>query len=241
MSETNPLRSPVAAFVEFPHLEDAGEALARDAAGWLKSAQSKKGDVFIAVPGGTSPAPFFQALAQADLDWGSVHVTLTDERFVPGDSDESNAKLLRRTFLHGDAARAHFAMPDLSNVTLAQAADAWDRQLRTAPDFDLVVLGMGDDGHFASLFPGGVALAAGLDLDADRYALAVPDRTPQRLSLTLRALLRTRRLAFLIGGAAKRAVVEAAWRGEPYAAGLPISSLIRQSPIEPSFYWGAAT
>ena len=166
---------------------------------------------------------------------------LTDERFVPEESDESNSKLLRRTFLQGRAAAAQFVTPPLSGVAIAEAANAWDGMLRAAPEFDLVVLGMGDDGHFASLFPGSAALAEGLDPNSDRFALAAEDRSPQRLSLTLRALLRTQRLAFLISGSSKRAILESARRGESGADLLPISTLLRQSPITPAFYWGAVT
>jgi len=241
MSQTSHPPLTDAAFIEFPAIKDAGEALAADAADWLKAALAEKGQASIAVPGGTSPAPFFRKLAEADLDWSAVRVTLTDERFVAEDSDESNSKLLRQTFLQGRAAAAHFVMPTLSNTALERAAGQWDLQIRAAPPFDLVVLGMGDDGHFASLFPGSPALAEGLDLNADRYALAAPDKAPQRLSLTLHALVRTGHLAFLIGGAVKRALVESALRKEPSAASLPISSLLRQSPVKPVFYWGAVS
>jgi len=234
-----PPRQSDASFVAFPTLKDAGEALARDASGWLRTALEKQGLASIAVPGGSSPAPFFRTLAAADLDWSAMRVTLTDERFVPENSDESNSKLLRRTFLQGRAAEAQFTMPALSNTTLERAALEWDSQIRAAPAFDLVVLGMGEDGHFASLFPGSPALADGLDIYADRYAIAAPDRTPQRLSLTLRALVRTQLMVFLIGGAAKRGLVESALWNKPSAEGLPISSLLRQSPIKPVFYWGA--
>lgn len=228
-----------AAILEFPTLKDAGEAMGRDAADWLKAALAESGAAFIAVPGGKSPTPFFQTLAAVDLDWRSVRVTLTDERFVPAESDESNSKLLRGAFLRGRAAAAQFAMPALSNTTLERAADEWDAEIRAAPAFDFVVLGMGEDGHFASLFPGSPALAAGLDMGADRYAVAAPDKSPQRLSLTLRALTRTRRLAFLVSGAAKRAVIERALRNEADSENLPISTLLRQSPVKPVFYWGA--
>lgn len=241
MSGPNPLQSSGITFLQFPTLQDAGEALARDASHWLTTALAEKGQASIVVPGGTSPAPFFRTLAKADLDWSWVRVTLTDERFVAEDSDESNSKLLRRTFLQGRAAAANFVMPALSHTTLERATDEWDAQIRTAPAFDLVVLGMGEDGHFASLFPGSPALAAGLDLNADRYALSATDKSPQRLSLTLRALTTTKHLAFLVSGAAKRNVIEGALRNEAGSENLPISSLLRQSPVKPVFYWGAVS
>jgi 6-phosphogluconolactonase len=241
MSETIVCSWNDAAFIEFATLKDAGEALARDAAGWLEAALAEKGAAFMAVPGGSSPGPFFRTLAEADLDWSDVRLTLTDERFVPEDSGESNSGSLRRMFLQHSAAAVHFVMPDMSNPDLERVAAQWDLQIRAAPAFDLVVLGMGEDGHFASLFPGSVALAEGLDLHAERFALAAPDKSPQRLSLTLHALTRTQHLAFLIAGAVKRSVIESALRGEPSAANLPICSLLRQSPVKPVFYWGAVS
>lgn len=228
-----------AVILEFPTLKEAGEALGRDAADWLKAALSENGAAFIAVPGGRSPTPFFQTLAAADLDWSSVWVTLTDERFVPRDSDESNSRLLSGAFLHGRAAAAQFVMPELSGATLESAVDEWNVAIRAAPAFDFVVLGMGEDGHVASLFPGSPALAEGLDLNADRYAVAASDKSPQRLSLTLRALTRTGRLTFLVSGAAKRDVIECVLRNEAGSENLPISTLLRQSPVKPVFYWGA--
>lgn len=225
--------------LEFATLRDAGEALGRDAVSWLKTALAENNAAFVAVPGGRSPTPFFQTLAAADLDWKSVRVTLTDERFVPEDSEESNSRLLRGAFLQGRASAAQFVMPALSDTTLERAASEWDALIRAAPAFDLVVLGMGEDGHFASLFPGSPALTEGLDLNAERYAVAAPDKSPQRLSLTFKALTRTRRLAFLVSGAAKRDVIERALRNETGSENLPISTLLRQSPVKPVFYWGA--
>jgi 6-phosphogluconolactonase len=225
--------------LDFATLRDAGEALGRDAVPWLKTALAENDAAFVAVPGGRSPTPFFQTLAAADLDWKSVRVTLTDERFVPEDSEESNSRLLRGAFLQGRASAAQFVMPALSDTTLERAASEWDALIRAAPAFDLVVLGMGEDGHFASLFPGSPALTEGLDLNAERYAVAAPEKSPQRLSLTLRALTRTRRLAFLVSGTAKRDVIERALWNEAGSENLPISTLLRQSRVKPVFYWGA--
>jgi 6-phosphogluconolactonase len=224
----------------FPTLKEACEALAHDAADWLRAALQENGRASIAVPGGTSPAPFFRTLAQADLDWSKVRVTLTDERYVPLESDESNSRLLRQTFLQGRAAAAQFVMPDL-NASLEDAAKEWDAQIRAAPAFDLVVLGMGEDGHFASLFPASPALVQGLNLDADCYALPAQDKSPQRLSLTLRALTNTRHLVFLVGGATKREIIQNVLRNAAGVETLPISTLLRQSPVKPVFFWGAAS
>lgn len=225
--------------LEFADLPSAGRALAQDCAGWIAAALAQKGSAFFAAPGGKSPGPFFEALGNADLDWSKVTVTLTDERFVPEESGESNAGLLRRTFLRGPAQAARFLAPMAGAATLSEAAIVWDSALRAAPDFDAVVLGMGEDGHFASLFPGSAALAEGLDPTGSRAALAVDDRSPQRLTLTLRALLRSKRLTLLIAGEPKRAIFAAIARNDPDALKLPIASLLRQSPAPPVIYWGA--
>lgn len=228
-------------FHDYNNLQDAGRALARDAAQWLRAALARDGRACFAAPGGKSPTPFFAELAQTPLDWAHVSVTLTDERFVPLESADSNAGLLARTLLQGPARSAHFIAPPLDRASLSEAADGWDTLLRAAPVFDFVVLGMGDDGHFASLFPGSAALQAGLDPHSHRLVLPVEDRSPQRLSLTLRALLRTQHLALLVSGAAKRDILDAVARNDPDATKLPIASLLRHSPVLPAIYWGAHT
>ncbi|MET0546021.1 MAG: 6-phosphogluconolactonase, partial [Caulobacterales bacterium] len=186
-------------FVERLSLDDIAQQLAVDVAAALAAAVDSKGGASIAVPGGSTPLPFFLALSAHPIDWSKVRVTLTDERWVSADAEQSNARLVREG-LRGPAAKAVFAPPQTLHTSLNDAASAWDADLRAAPPFDLVVLGMGDDGHFASLFPGGADLARNLDPQSEAFAVAVPDRDPPRLSLTLSAILKAERVCLLIAG-----------------------------------------
>lgn len=237
MTDSGP--NPDATFVERLTLNEAAERLAVDVAALLAEAIDSKGGAFIAVPGGTTPQPFFLALAAKPVDWSKVRITLTDERWVSEDSDQSNARLIRHSLLRGPAANAVFTPPRTLTKSLAEAAAEWDAELRAAPPFDLVLLGMGEDGHFASLFPGGADLARNLDPESDILAVAAPDRDPPRLSLTLSAIRRSERVSFLVAGRKKRTLLDAALGGA--ATDLPIFALLQHLSTPPTFYWGATT
>jgi 6-phosphogluconolactonase len=232
-------------FIECPTLRDACLNLAEDAAHALAKAVAVQGGAFIAVPGGTSPAPFFESMAARALEWAKVRVTLTDERWVSEDSAESNTRLVRLALLRDFGAAAIFAPPRTpdaaGSISIRDAAASWDIALKGEPAFDLVVLGMGDDGHFASLFLGGENLAANLDPESGALAVAVTDRTPPRLSLTLRAIIRAKKIALLIGGEKKQALLDKVLRGDAETADLPIAVLLHRLSVTPTFYWGALT
>lgn len=231
--------------IERPTLRDACLQMAEDAAHVLASALAKDGSAFIAVPGGTSPAPFFASLAERELEWAKIRVTLTDERWVPDDSAESNARLVRASLLQGPGASASFSPPLAPNsedvASLEEAAAKWDFALKMAPAFDLVVLGMGEDGHFASLFPGGETLAKNLDPTSDVLAVPIDDRSPKRLSLTLSAIVRAKKVMLLIGGEKKRDLLGNVLRGDPQASALPIAALLRHATAAPTCYLGVRT
>src|SRR5690606_32253052 len=141
--------------------------------------------------------PFFHALNRLRLDWSRVHVTLTDERWVVESDAASNARLVRAELLQQQAQVAQFT-PLFSGGASAQAdaATASARLSAMPRPFDAVVLGMGEDGHFASLFPESPGLAEALDLDAPPACVPMqaPSVPAQRLSWNLAALRATRRL-----------------------------------------------
>ncbi|OYV39658.1 MAG: 6-phosphogluconolactonase [Thiomonas sp. 20-64-5] len=210
---------------------------------------AQNGRALLAVSGGRSPIPLFQALAQAPIDWPRVVVTLVDERVVPPEHADSNAALVRAHLLTGAAAQARFLplVDDPQDPTGCVArANAQLRAL--AQPFSAALLGMGEDGHTASLFPGAAELAAGLDPAYPAHYLAITPPQPQssfqagiapphrRISLSLAALLQSRRLLLSIAGEAKRAVYAQAGNPPP-SAGLPISFVIQQTQTPFDAYW----
>src|SRR5579875_1502381 len=178
-----------------PRLEAYGnEAALTEAAVEIVSAQlaegvEARGEAGMALAGGATPSCLYRRLAETDLPWSQVLVTPTDERWVDADSPESNERLLRTTLLTGRAAEARLVPLKAGRPTPETAAQAASFALAAATwPLDLVLLGMGDDAHFASLFPGNPALKAGLDRAAP-LCIAVPAGAPAppqpRLSLTL--------------------------------------------------------
>ena len=209
----------------------------------LRSALRDRGAATLLLAGGSTPAPMFRLLAQADLDWSRVIIGQVDERFVSPDSPLSNGRMIAETLLTGPAAAARFVPLWSDAADLAAAADAADAVMAALPrPWDVVLLGMGDDGHFASLFPGSPQLVAGLSRDTDRLCLAVAPHDPApkepRLSLTLNALLDTRHILLMIRGEKKRVVIEAAHAGN---TALPIHAVLAQTRTPVSTLWSPET
>lgn len=204
-------------------------ALSARVADDLRAAISERGAAVLAVSGGTTPKRFFEHLSLQALDWDKVTVTLVDERWVGPDHERSNARLVRETLLQGPAAAATFA-PLFRDV--AQPEDALpelERRFDTLPaDLDVVVLGMGTDGHTASFFPGGDHLAAALDpaLPARLVPMRAAGAGEARITLTLPVLLAARHLYLHVEGAAKRTVLERAFVGADSDAELPIRTVL---------------
>src|SRR5690606_7920347 len=145
----------------------------------------------------------FEQLRNEQLDWSKIWVTLADERWVETSSEDSNERLVRENLLVGQAAAAHFVGLKNPAPTPEAGADWATRALTRVPHpYDVVILGMGEDGHTASLFPGSMALLRGLDTSAAPGCLAVNAlKAPHaRVSLNLRALLDARRIVLHIEG-----------------------------------------
>lgn len=163
----------------------------------------------LAVSGGTSPKLFFQMLATRPLDWSRIDVTLVDERWVAEDDEASNARLVRATLLKQAAAQARFLpLADLARTPAEQVA-ALNRAALPALA-DVAVLGMGENGHSASLFVDAPEWHESITTEA-RFVLVHPASVPQaRISWSLTAIRSFGKLFLQIGGPAKLAVFQQA-------------------------------
>jgi 6-phosphogluconolactonase len=215
-------------------------AAVRDA---LSGALRERGSASLVVPGGSTPRGYFPLLAQSDLPWERVHITLSDERCVPSGHADSNEALARALLLQDRAAQARF-VPLYREADADAAAGAAERLRALARPFDLVLLGLGADSHIASLFPGAAGLEAALDPNgqADCCAVVPPPGTRPalpRVSLTLSALLDSRRVLIAAQGIDKRAAFERAALGRwPMPSPLHALATHARQPVE--FLWCAA-
>jgi 6-phosphogluconolactonase len=223
------------------HSFSDGDALARklaaDVGASLQRRLAAGGETSLVVSGGRTPAPFLRELGRQPLDWARVHVTLADERCVPSSDAASNFALVREAFAGTGAEQAHLLEVD---ATLEDAAAPWSAAVAALPrPFAAVVLGMGDDGHFASLFPGMPGLAGALATVAPAAPAVVhgvaPVEPAARLSLTLATLLDTDLLALHVTGPSKLATLQRA--SQPGSAlEMPVRALLEQRRVKLEIY-----
>lgn len=218
----------------FPDGDAVASALAQAVADDLRAALATRGQASIALSGGTTPRRFLQALSRQPLDWANVTVTLVDERWVPDDHERSNARLVKQHLLQHEAAAARFVplhrATDTPEAALAEVGAALPASL------DVVVLGMGGDGHTASFFPGGDRLAEAMDpaTPATVLPMRAPGAGEPRITLTLPVLRDAGRLYLHIEGGEKRQVLQQALSGHGIGAGYPIRGLLQglRAPLQ---------
>ncbi|MBB5322404.1 6-phosphogluconolactonase [Marinobacter oulmenensis] len=189
-----------------PSPEQTAEALADDVAKVLRRRLKHARNATLVVSGGSTPVPFFQALSGKTLDWGRVVVVLADERWVPDTHPDSNAALLRAHLLQDCAACAQFLQMEVGEGDPETALPAIERQLAPlALPVDVLVLGMGNDGHTASLFPDAPELAQAMAADNEcRVALMTPpSQSRKRITLTPPVLAGARFTALHLKGQEK--------------------------------------
>lgn len=220
----------------YADMESLSRQLATRIAAILGAAIAARGLASLVVSGGRSPVRLFEILRAMPLDWSRVCVALADERWVAAEDEASNERLVRSVLLQDQAVSARFhglkngaPTPDLGAVS------AWETFARVPRPFDAVILGMGDDGHTASLFPGSPNLPRALNRAAAAGCVGMWSPAPPqaRLSLNLSALLDSRRIVLMIAGDAKWRTLETA-RGPGPEEEMPIRAVLRQSrtPVE---------
>jgi 6-phosphogluconolactonase len=231
-------------FRGFTDRDRLAAGLAADTASLLAAALAKGDEASLVVSGGSTPVPFFAALAQEDIGWERVHVTLADERWVAPADSASNEGLVRAHLLRGRAAAARFVGLKTGHALARDGEEECDARIRALPrPFAVVVLGMGEDGHTASFFPGAAELAAATDPHAGRLCQALrPATAPnERMTLTLPALLAGGRIMLHITGKTKLRILEQALAEEPLAVGvlnaMPVRHVLARAREAVHVYW----
>ena len=214
---------------EYPDREMQAMRLADTLASALKTCLTVHERASLCVPGGSTPGETFRTLSGVDLEWERVHVFLNDERWVPEDHPRSNTKLLRETLLTGPAARAR-VVPMVNDAPTPEAgAPALAAGFDGALPISVLLLGMGEDGHTASLFPGASELPGAMAADAPVLMGVHPEGQEPRITLTAPVLRGAMETHVLIAGDAKRAVVERARTADP--AEYPIAAFLRDADV----------
>lgn len=190
----------------------------------------QNGRASLAVSGGSTPVQLFKRLAKADLDWSSVDICLVDERWVDGEDPASNAHLVQKYLLQNKACEAKFTGMKNEASTASAGQDECGRQLEGVHHpYDALILGMGDDGHTASLFPKALKLREAVTLDSGLRCISIAPLTAphERMTLTLPEILSAQQIFLHIVGQNKKDVLEQACLDGPPEE-MPIRFILEQ-------------
>lgn len=227
---------------DYDDLDELADAVAGDVGFIIDSALEARGSALIALPGGTTPIAALDRLAAQKRDWKSVMIVPTDDRIVAVDSPLSNVAMIAKRFLPRGARVVPLNAATAADHKLAgKAADARLQEL--AFPLDLVWLGVGDDGHVASIFPG-PDLDEALNGPRERRAVGVmPDPMPEnaavaRVTLTKAAILSARTLLLTVTGQGKRELIERAI-ADGAASNVPVGRVLADAEQAIDIHWAA--
>lgn len=220
---------------KFDSREAASAAIAARIAGLVGGRLRRDGEANFVVGGGTTPGQCFDYLSEYELDWEKVQVLLSDERWVPNDHEDSNERLVRESMLKGEASKGKILSVYDADLSVDERADALQLK-RPKSGFACSMLGMGSDGHFASLFPDADCLEVGLQLDNTRFYMPVRTASSPhpRISMTLSALLASDEILLFFFGKEKLAVFD---NSHTVDKTYPITALLEQQETPVSLYW----
>lgn len=223
----------------FNHRDDLAHELAVILAETLRAACPSGGKAVFVASGGNSPVNTYRKLSKTDLSWENMIIIPSDERWVAPDHPESNENMLRRELLRSKAASARLISLITGDKTPEKAEAAIENRIKELPcPWDIVLTGMGEDGHIASLFPYVDEPAQTLDLSSEKLCRATrcAYAVYPRITLTAGALLHTRRLILLFFGDRKRRTFEEALNGTD-VRDKPVRLLIHQEQVPLDVYW----
>lgn len=222
-----------ALFQAYPDRESCARGLAAEIAQYIRNSLAEEGRARLLMPGGGSPLTLFPHLAAESLDWGRVDTSPGDERWVPREDERSNFRQLR-----DGLPLASCLDPRLADEPHA-AARLWGEQMRDWIPFTAVLLGVGGDGHFASLFPGMPGLVEALDPRAEPAGLVgvAPDEPKLRLSANLATLLSSDWVGLLAFGEEKKRILYAALADQPASRAQPIHALLHNGQRSIHIHW----
>lgn len=227
-------------FIQTQNAAQSAEQLAQAVAQNLRDVLAKQDHATLAVSGGKSPIAFFQALNQMDLDWARVQITLVDERVVPTNHADSNTALVREYLLQNQAAAAKWLPVIDDNAdsgSLQNIAQTIEFALQHYTQPDVLVLGMGGDGHTASIFPQAPQFADAVRADYPQPLLhTTPVTAPhERVSMTLAAIEATPHVYLAIAGAEKLAVYRQA--EQALTQQFPISYVLHSNKVNANVFY----
>ena len=222
---------------DFENKNVLAESLAHEVAHQLDRAINGNNHATLAVSGGSTPGKFFDELSQADLEWHKVTVTLVDERWVNDEDERSNARLVKEHLLKNRASFAKFTPLYENTPDPDDAVSIVEPRLANLPrPFDVVILGMGLDGHTASFFPDARELAAATDPKSQTSVCPIHSDTidEPRMTLSMPIITQARFVALHIEGTGKRDVLENTVRKKD---DLPIHKVLDNCEQKPVVYW----
>lgn len=217
-------------------------ALQEDCVAALEGALKERDQASFLVSGGSSPAPLYQRLSQIALDWKRIQVALVDERWVEPGHAKSNETFVQKNLLQHAAGQAPFLGMKNSAESAAEGLSACEQAYQKLPQpFDLTILGMGPDGHTASLFPNAEGLDEALNTDKLCAAITahqseVTGEFTERMTLSLAGILNARRLVLLITGEEKLKALREAQAGDA-VNDMPVRAVLQQSKVPVTLYW----
>ena len=224
---------------DFASRTQLDSALAEKVSSILQSAIASKGKASIAVSGGSTPKGFFKALSEKNLDWNKVTITLADERWVNITSADSNTRLVHENLLQNKASAAKFFHlkqgENLCDETLVDLNLAANNALLP---LDILILGMGEDGHTASLFPCSQQIEQGLDTNNTDVLMKVePTTAPyQRITFSFASLSQSKNTFLHICGDNKKQVLDKALSANDIFE-MPVRAFLHSDGIDTQVYW----